>query len=102
MFDKKITRTDDLLTVELKGDLDVYFEKEFKEFAKENLLNEDIDMVFDFKYLNYIDSTGLGLFMNLYKNQKEKNKSIKIINAKDNIYKLFKITDLTELFNMEK
>jgi anti-sigma B factor antagonist len=102
MFDKKIIKTDDLLTIELKGDLDVYSEKEFKDFAKENLTKEDKDMVFDFKYLNYIDSTGLGLFMSLYKDQEEKNKSIKIINAKDNIYKLFKITDLTELFKMEK
>jgi len=101
MFDKKIIKNDDLLEIQIIGDLDVYSEKEFKSFAKENLLGEDLDMVFDFKDLNYIDSTGLGLFMNLYKKQKEKNKSIKIINAKDNIYKLFKITDLTELFKME-
>ena len=101
MFDKKIIKNDDLLEIQIIGDLDVYSEKEFKSFAKENLLCEDLDMVFDFKDLNYIDSTGLGLFMNLYKKQKEKNKSIKIINAKDNIYKLFKITDLTELFKME-
>lgn len=102
MFDKKIIKTEDLLTVELKGDLDVYSEKEFKDFVKENLDKENTDLVFDFKYLNYIDSTGLGLFMNLYKDQLEKNKSIKIVNAKDNIYKLFKITDLTELFKMEQ
>lgn len=102
MFEKKIIKTDDLLTIEVKGDLDVYSEKEFKDFVKENLKDENMDMVFDFKYLNYIDSTGLGLFMNLYKDQEAKGKSIKIINAKDNIYKLFKITDLTELFKMEK
>lgn len=101
MFDKKIIKKDDLLEIQLKGDLDVYSEKEFRDFAKENLSGENLDMVFDFKDLNYIDSTGLGLFMNLYKDQMEKNKSIKIINAKDNIYKLFKITDLTELFKME-
>lgn len=102
MFDNNIIKKEDLLVIELSGDLDVYSEKEFKEFANKNLLDQDMDMVFDFKDLDYIDSTGLGLFMNLYKSQEEKGRSIKIINAKSNIYKLFKITDLTELFKMEQ
>lgn len=102
MFDKKIIKKSDSIVIELNGDLDVYSEKEFKEFVEENLSSEDKDLIFDFKELEYIDSTGLGMFMNLYKEQKQKNKSIKIINPKDNIYKLFKITDLTELFKMEK
>lgn len=101
MFDKNVIKKDNSLLVELKGDLDVYSEKKFKDFAKENILNQDMDIVFDLKELNYIDSTGLGLFMNIYKEQKEKSKEIKIINPKDNVYKLFKITDLTDLFKME-
>jgi anti-sigma B factor antagonist len=102
MFEKSIVKEENSLKVMLKGDLDVYSEKDFKNFAKENLEGENIDLVFDLKDLDYIDSTGLGLFMNIYKRQKANDKKIKIINAKDNIYKLFKITDLTELFDMEK
>lgn len=102
MFEKSIEKKENSLLIVLKGDLDVYSEKEFNDFARENLLSEDSDMVFDLKDLSYIDSTGLGLFMKLYNEQKNKEKSIKIINAKDNVYKLFKITDLTDLFEMEK
>lgn len=41
------------------------------------------------------------MFMNIYKMLNDNNKEIKIINAKDNIKKLFRITDLTDLFDVE-
>ncbi len=100
MFDAKIEKDDNIQKVELKGDLDVYSEDEFKKFIDEEI-KTDQDVVFDLSNLDYLDSTGLGMFMNVYKNQQENDKKVKIINAKDNIVKLFKITDLTGLFDME-
>lgn len=41
------------------------------------------------------------MFMLIYNKQKENGKSVKIINTKENIKKLFKITDLSDLFDME-
>ena len=41
------------------------------------------------------------MFMSIYKMLDANGKSIKIINAKENIKKLFKITDLTDIFDME-
>lgn len=100
MFDKKIVNEDNLQTINLIGDLDVYSEDEFKTF-----INEEIDpnknITIDLKDLDYLDSTGLGIFMNIYKMLNDNNKEIKIINAKDNIKKLFRITDLTDLFDVE-
>lgn len=100
MFDAKIEKDDNIQKVELKGDLDVYSEDEFKKFIDEEI-KTDQDVIFDLSNLDYLDSTGLGMFMNVYKNQQENDKKVKIINAKDNIVKLFKITDLTGLFDME-
>lgn len=100
MFDAKIEKDDNIQKVELKGDLDVYSEDEFKKFIDEEI-KTDQDIVFDLSDLDYLDSTGLGMFMNVYKNQQANDKKVKIINAKDNIVKLFKITDLTGLFDME-
>ena len=100
MFDKEIKIEDDIQTVKLTGDLDVYSEEDFKEFIEEKIdVNKDI--VFDLKDLDYLDSTGLGMFMLIYNKQKENGKSVKIINTKENIKKLFKITDLSDLFDME-
>lgn len=100
MFDKKIEKTDDIQTIKLIGDLDVYSEDEFKSFIEEEI-DSNKDITIDLKELDYLDSTGLGMFMNIYKMVNDNDKEIKIINAKDNIVKLFRITDLTDLFDME-
>ncbi|WP_282929066.1 STAS domain-containing protein [Anaerococcus sp. Marseille-Q7828] len=100
MFDKEIKIEDDIQTVKLVGDLDVYSEEDFKEFIEEKI-DANKDLVFDLQDLDYLDSTGLGMFMLIYNKQKENGKSVKIINTKENIKKLFKITDLSDLFDME-
>ncbi|WP_416334764.1 STAS domain-containing protein [Anaerococcus sp. DFU013_CI05] len=100
MFDKKLETIDDIQTIKLIGDLDVYSEDEFKSFIDEKI-DPNKDVTIDLNELDYLDSTGLGMFMNIYKMVNDNGKEIKIINAKDNIQKLFKITDLTDLFDME-
>ena len=100
MFYKEIKIEDDIQTVKLVGDLDVYSEEDFKEFIEEKI-DANKDLVFDLQDLDYLDSTGLGMFMLIYNKQKENGKSVKIINTKENIKKLFKITDLSDLFDME-
>lgn len=100
MFKANISQADDKLVLELSGDLDVYSEEEFKNLIEDELMDVDKDLVIDIKDLDYLDSTGLGMFMKIYKINKEKGKRVKIVNPKDNILKLFKITDLTEIFEM--
>lgn len=101
MFESKIYDKENFHLVEIKGDLDIYAEDEFKRFIEREIENTDKDLVIDIKDLDYLDSTGLGLFMKIYKLAKEKDRSVSIINPKENILKLFKITDLTDVFNME-
>ncbi|WP_308653242.1 STAS domain-containing protein [uncultured Anaerococcus sp.] len=101
MFESKIYDKEKFLLIEVKGDLDIYSEDEFRSFIEKEIEGADKDMVIDIKDLDYLDSTGLGLFMKIYKIGKEKDKTVSIINPKENILKLFKITDLTDVFNME-
>ena len=101
MFESKIYDKEKFLLIEVKGDLDIYSEDEFRSFIEKEIEGADKDMVIDIKDLDYLDSTGLGLFMKIYKIAKEKAKTVSIINPKENILKLFKITDLTDVFNME-
>ena len=88
--------------VKLIGDLDVYSKENFSKFCDESLKEKNENLIIDLEKLDYIDSTGLGMFINIYKDQKEKNKTVKIINAKENIKKLFKITNISDLFEMEE
>lgn len=100
MFDTKIENCENYQKISLTGDLDVYSEEEFKKFIDEKI-DANKDIVFDLENLDYLDSTGLGMFMTVYNMQKSKDKKVKIINSKGNIKKLFKITDLFDLFAME-
>lgn len=98
-FDIKY-REESSLVAEIYGDLDINSVEDFKT----NILSKidgNKDLVLDLKNLDYIDSTGLGAFMVVYKNLSEKNRNVFVVNAKKNIYKLFKITELDEIFGME-
>lgn len=100
MFKANIDKKDDYLILNLAGDLDVYSEEEFRDFIEDELKDKNLDLVIDIKDLDYLDSTGLGMFMKIYKMYEEKGQKVKIINPKENILKLFKITDLTDIFEM--
>lgn len=100
MFKANIDKKDDYLILNLAGDLDVYSEEEFRDFIEDELKDKNLDLVIDIKDLDYLDSTGLGMFMKIYKMYKENGRKVKIINPKENILKLFKITDLTDIFEM--
>ena len=100
MFKANIDKKDDYLILNLAGDLDVYSEEEFRDFIEDELKDKNLDLVIDIKDLDYLDSTGLGMFMKIYKMYEENSQKVKIINPKENILKLFKITDLTDIFEM--
>lgn len=100
MFKANIDKKDDYLILNLAGDLDVYSEEEFRDFIEDELKDKNSDLVIDIKDLDYLDSTGLGMFMKIYKVYEENGQKVKIINPKENILKLFKITDLTDIFEM--
>lgn len=100
MFEANLENDQEQILIRLKGDLDVYSEEDFRDFIENNISPENKDIIIDIEELDYLDSTGLGMFMKIYNDNKEKGKKVKIINPKDNIKKLFEITDLTEIFEM--
>ena len=88
------------LIVSLNGDLDINSVKEFQEKVISEYSDLDKDLVFDLKELEYIDSTGLGAIITVYKDVKEKNKKLSVINANKNVKKLFYITELDSIFEI--
>jgi len=87
--------------VVLSGEVDIYTSQELKENLYRVVESNKKDVIIDCKELNYIDSTGLGIFVGALKKAKQYEKKIKIINLKDNIKKLFIITGLDKIFEVE-
>lgn len=82
----------------VSGEVDIYTAQSFKEKIYSIVEKTGDDLIIDCMDLNYIDSTGLGIFVGALKKAKLAGKSICLENIKDNIKKLFVITGLDKLF----
>ena len=58
------------------------------------------NFIFNFSECNFIDSTGLGALVSIYKKCVEKGGSIKLKTLKPDIEKLFKLTRLDKVFEI--
>lgn len=94
-----LRQEEDKLFVNLQGDLDINSNKEFKE--KVNSVQGIKNITVNCENLSYIDSTGLGAFVSIYKNIKEKGEKLVITGLKPHIKKIFLITDLDKVFEIE-
>lgn len=66
------------------------------------LLKMKQDIKLDFKDVEMIDSSGLGLLVDVHKQAQENNLKVIMVNINENIEKLYKITMLDNIFNIEK
>lgn len=94
--------SDNTLQIQPIGEVDIYTSPEFKSKIYDLIEEKKVDILINGSGLDYIDSTGLGILMGIYKKLKENNLNIKIINLKPNIYKLFDITGLNKIFNIQE
>lgn len=83
------------------GEVDIYTSPEFKNKIMELIEKKSVNIIINGEELEYIDSTGLGILMSIYKKSQEKNLKVKITNLKSNIYKLFDITGLNKVFDIK-
>lgn len=93
--------SDNNIEIKPVGEVDIYTSPELKSKIYELIDEKNVGLVINGERLEYIDSTGLGVLMGIYKKLQEKNLTIKITNLKPNIYKLFDITGLNKIFNIQ-
>jgi anti-sigma B factor antagonist len=86
--------------LQLRGEVDAYTITELKEVMKEIMTKENQEVVVDLEEVTYMDSTGLGVFISALKSAKEHNSELKLINIQDRVYRLFKITGLDEIMDI--
>lgn len=96
--DIDVNKEKNMLEIKPKGEIDIYTSPKFKEQVIKSFKNNELDIIINGEKLEYIDSTGLGVLISIYKVLKEKEKTIYIENIKPNIKKLFDITDLDKIF----
>lgn len=96
-----IITSENKLEIKPIGEVDIYTSPELKNKILELIDDKKLDIIINGEKLEYIDSTGLGVLMSIYKKMQENSLNIKILNLKSNIYKLFDITGLIKVFDIQ-
>ncbi|MDO5061609.1 MAG: STAS domain-containing protein [Peptostreptococcaceae bacterium] len=86
-------------TINVFGEIDLNTVDHLERAIDEGL-NLKKDIVIDMNHVRFIDSTGIGLLVQTYKKLKNNGNIITVLNAKENVRKVFKITCLEDTFNM--
>lgn len=100
-FKMDVAIVNDEIIAKPHGEIDIYFATTFKERLNKLIVDNKLNVLIDCEDLEYLDSTGLGALMSILKHANESNVKIRIINLKPNIGKLFTITGLNKIFNIE-
>ncbi len=87
------------LTITLTGRLDTVTAPKLEETLRE-ACNDVTVLIFDLAKLEYISSAGLRVLLSAQKTM-NKQGSMKIINAREEIMEIFEITGFTEILTIE-
>jgi len=87
--------------INIDNDLDLYTVPELRKNVAECIVQKEIDFILDCSQMGFIDSTGLGELASLMKNVKKYSGSITIKGLKPHIKKVFFITGLNTIFNID-
>lgn len=99
-MEAKLTKAPFYLKVTLKGDLDLYNAPHFKDKLLEELSSNPKHLLFDLKELNYIDSSGIGVLINLFTYLKKHNKQLILAYVTTQVLRILDMTSLTGLFTI--
>ena len=64
--------------------------------------SDGINLIMDFCHVEFLSSSVLGLLIRISKKIHEKNGNLRLCNINPKIYEVFKITQLTKVFDIHK
>ena len=87
--------------VNLDGEIDAYTAPKVKDVLLPLVNKPDQKVEVNLEKINYMDSTGLGVFIGALKAAKENNSEIRLIQPQDKVLRLFTITGLDQVFTID-
>lgn len=95
-----VKETESTLAVKVSGEIDAYTAPQLREKLFPMSEKEGIKMVVDLSEVNYMDSTGLGVFVGVFKNVRAHNGEFKIVGLSERLQRLFEITGLADIIDI--
>lgn len=93
----KFKKKDNTLVVKIDGELDHHTSEKVKEVIDKEYEKGYKNLIFDFKGLNFMDSSGIGVIIGRYKKVKENNGCTAMINVNSHLYKIIELSGLLRI-----
>ncbi|SER86960.1 STAS domain-containing protein [Salisediminibacterium halotolerans] len=100
-LDIQVTEGEEQTHVALSGEVDVYTASKLKETLNPLAEQEGQVLVVDLSEIDYIDSTGLGIFIGTLKITEKSNSELRLTGLNERVKRLFEITGLNEVIDIE-
>jgi len=95
-----IEKGSELTTVFLSGEIDIYTAPKLKEQMIRLLEEPGTTVEVDLEDVGYMDSTGIGTFVNALKVSNMNGSHLRLVNMQDRVLRLFSITGLDEIMDI--
>jgi len=95
-----VKETETKLAIKVTGEIDAYTAPQLREKLFPMSEKEGVKMVVDLSEVNYMDSTGLGVFVGVFKNVRAHSGEFKIVGVSERLERLFEITGLADIIDI--
>lgn len=96
----EINQSNGFVEVLVSGEIDAYTAPRLREMVYPLANQEQVEMVINLSGVSFMDSTGLGMLVGLFKTVKVHRGTFKIMGLSTRLKKLFDITGLTEIIQI--
>jgi len=86
--------------IRIEGEIDIYSIEKFRETIEEKIKTQIPEIILDCSELSYMDSTGMGVLIELRNKTKEMGQKIIMINPRPNIKKLLALTGVDKIIEI--
>ena len=100
MNSKNIIEVSKTNMVSIRGEIDIYSIEKFREIIEEKIRTQAPEIILDCSELSYMDSTGMGVLIELRNKTKEMGQKIIMINPRPNIKKLLSLTGVDKIIEI--
>lgn len=85
----------------IEGEIDTFTASGLREELEAVKITEGLEIVLNLSKVNYMDSTGLGIFVAFYKRTLREDGKVKLVGLSNRLQRLFEITGLSDLMDIE-
>lgn len=95
-----VKETDAAIELTVSGEIDAYTAPKLRETLFPLSEENGVKMIVDLTGVSYMDSTGLGVFVGVFKNVRANDGEFKIVGLSERLQRLFEITGLADIINI--